>query len=542
MLSEILFVLLVLVVAALMAVDLIRTRGESSHGHADRQVYGADRLIAAPLRSSGASVFSPEPARSVATAPASAAVPPAVAIPATAAGLSARQDEATRAFDQTYDQTFRETSRSAASDGDRDRFNIFVNLSHRSQSLVDRQLRLIEDLEHGERDARRLTSLSKLNRIAVRIYRNSQNLLILAGHQQSPQWNQPVTLVQLVRAALAEVEDYERVSSDIQADVAVRGPAVNDLVHLLVELIENATSFSAAEMPVHIKAQILTTGGALVDITDRGIGMAANEMAYANQQLDNPPAADIDVPKWMGLLVVSRLAARHGIRVRLNQAELGGLIALVWLPDEILTHQGAAADPGPFAEQRAAAAKSAAFAPARVNMPDASAARPDPAWSARGSRATVQAASAATVRLAGPGRPDAPSGDVGVVVPHAESHSRTRGLPIFDEVESRWSRGGHEASGPAGRATASGPATTPGPAAAGPATGGPAGDGPAAGGLPRRPSAATQAQRTVPSSPPGAPSRPGTTGRDGSTAFQRGAGQSRTAPADEGNTGGSDES
>ena len=376
MISEILFVVLVLVVAALMAVDLIRTRGESSHGHAERQAHGADRLIAAPLRSSGASMFSPEPARSVATAPASAAVPPAAAIPAPAAGPSARQDEATRAFDQTD----RETSRSAASDGDRDRFNIFVNLSHRSQSLVDRQLRLIEDLEHGERDAHRLTSLSKLNRIAVRIYRNSQNLLILAGHQPSPRWNQPVTLAQLVRAALAEVEDYERVSSDIQADVAVRGPAVNDLVHLLVELIENATSFSAAEMPVHIKGQILTTGGALVDITDRGIGMAANEMAYANQQLDNPPGADIDVPKWMGLLVVSRLAARHGIRVRLNQAELGGLIALVWLPDEILTHHGAAADPSPLVEQRAAAANSMAFAPARVNMPDASAARPDPAW------------------------------------------------------------------------------------------------------------------------------------------------------------------
>ena len=403
MLSEILFVLLVLVVAALMAVDLIRSRGESSHGHAERQAHSADRLIAAPLRNSGASMFSPEPARSVATAPASAAaaVPPAAAIPAPAAFPSARQDEATRAFDQTY----RETSRSAASDGDRDRFNIFVNLSHRSQSLVDRQLRLIENLEHGERDAHRLTSLSKLNRIAVRIYRNSQNLLILAGHQPSPQWNQPVTLAQLVRAALAEVEDYERVSSDIQADVAVRGPAVNDLVHLLVELIENATSFSAAEMPVHIKGQILTTGGALVDITDRGIGMAANEMAYANQQLDNPPGADIDVPKWMGLLVVSRLAARHGIRVRLNQAELGGLVALVWLPDEILTHHGAAADPSPLAEQRAAAANSVAFAPARVNMPDASAARPDPAWSARGSRATIQAASAATVRLAGPDGP-----------------------------------------------------------------------------------------------------------------------------------------
>lgn len=522
MLSEILFVLLVLVVAALMAVDLIRTRGETSHGHAERQAYGADRLIAAPSRSSGASVFSPEPARSVATAPASAAVAPLAAIPAPAAGLSGRQAEAARAFDQMA----RETSRSAASDGDRDRFNtIFVNLSHRSQSMVERQLRLIEDLEHGERDAHRLTSLSKLNRIAVRIYRNSQNLLILAGQQPSPRWNQPVTLAQLVKAAMAEVEDYERVSSDIQADVAVRGPAVNDLVHLLVELIENATSFSAAEMPVHIEGQILTSGGALVDITDRGIGMAANEMAYANQQLDNPPAADIDVPKWMGLLVVSRLAARHGIRVRLNQAELGGLTALVWLPDEILTHQGAAADPSPFAEQRAAAANSAAFAPARVNMPDASAARPDPAWSARGSRATIQAASAAAVRLAGPGRADAPSGDVGVVVPHAESHSRTRGLPIFDEVESRWSRGGREAPGPAGRATASGPATTPGPAA-----GGPGGDGPAAGGLPRRPSAATQAQRAVPSPPPGAAARPSTTGGDGRTGFQRGAGQGWTAP------------
>ena len=108
-------------------------------------------------------------------------------------------------------------------------------------------------------------------------------------------------------------------------------------------------------MPVHIKGHILTSGGALVDITDRGIGMTAKEMAYANQQLDNPPAADIDVPKWMGLLVVARLAARHGIRVRLNQAELGGLTALVWLPDEILTHYSAAADPGRAAEQRGAA-------------------------------------------------------------------------------------------------------------------------------------------------------------------------------------------
>ncbi|MGH3151893.1 MAG: sensor histidine kinase, partial [Streptosporangiaceae bacterium] len=302
-------------------------------------------MVAAPSRAPLGSAFSPEPVRGMAvltmpaavTAPAPATAP--AAAPPLAPGLPPRHAEPPGVFDHPH----RETPRPAAGDGER--FNTtFVSLSHRSQSLVERQIRLIEDLERGEQDPQRLTSLSRLNRIAVRIYRNSQNLLILAGHQPSPVWSQPVRLAPLVKAALAEVEDYERVSSDVQADVAVRGPAVNDLVHLLVELIENATSFSAAEMPVFIKGQILATGGALLDVTDRGIGMTAKEMAYANQQLDNPPAGNIDVPKWMGLLVVGRLAARHGIRVRLNQPEYGGLTALVWLPDEILTP--AAADPG----------------------------------------------------------------------------------------------------------------------------------------------------------------------------------------------------
>jgi hypothetical protein len=517
MLTEILFLLLVLAVAALMVVDLVRTRNESAHGHADRPTHGAERAIAVPV-GAGARMFSPEPARSM------PAVPAPVVAPSprqTAAGPPPRETAAPRAFDQVP----REASRPAAGEAElRDKFNtVFVNLSHRNQSLVERQLRLIEDLEHGEQDRHRLTSLSKLNRIAMRMHRNSQNLLILAGNQASPGWNQPVTLAHLVEAAVAEVEEYQRVSFEVQPDIAVRGPAVNDLVHLLIELIENATSFSAVEMLVEIKGHILTSGGALVEITDRGIGMAAKDMAYANQQLDNPPATDIDVPKWMGLLVVARLAVRHGIRVRLNQAELGGLTALVWLPDEILTHHSAAPDPGLLAEQRAAAANSVAFAPARVNIPDAPAARPDPAWSARGSQATIQAAPAAAVRLSGPARPDAPSGDVGVVVPQAENHARTRGLPIFDEVESRWSRGGREASGPA---TASGP---------------PAGDGSAAGGLPRRPSAATQTQRTVPSPPSGAPSHPGTTGRDGWTGFQRGAAQGWGPPAEEANPSGPDE-
>ncbi|HJX99992.1 MAG TPA: hypothetical protein VJ351_04180, partial [Streptosporangiaceae bacterium] len=195
----------------------------------------------------------------------------------------------------------------------------------------------------------------------------------------------------------------------------------------------------------------------------------------------------------------------------------------VWLPDEILTHYSAAADSShPAAAPRAATVRSPAFVPARV---DQSTSQPGPAWSARGPQATVQAERAAA-RLSDAGRPDASGGDLGVVVPQAESQVTMRRLPIFDEVESRWSQSTREASGPVGLAAAAGP---------------PAGGLPT-GGLPRRPLAGTQASRTVQGLPLGAPNRPGTTGRDGSTAFQRGAGQSRTAPPDEGNPGGSDES
>jgi hypothetical protein len=350
------------------------------------------------------------------------------------------------------------------------------------------------------------------------MHRNSQNLLVVAGQQSSPGWNQPVTLAHLVDAALAEVEDYERVSAEVQPDIAVRGPAVNDLVHLLVELIENATSFSAAEMPVHIKGHFLTSGGALVEITDRGIGMTAKEMAYANQQLDNPPAADVDVPKWMGLLVVARLAARHGIRIRLNQAELGGLTALVWLPDEILTHYSTAADPGRSAEQRGAAVGAAAYVSARMGTPDALVTRPDPAWSARsGPQATVPAEAAATARLSASRRTDVPDGDLGVVVPPADSPVRTRGLPIFDEVESRWSRGGREAPGSVGPTVAPGSVGTAAPGSVGVT----AAPGPAASGLPRRPPPASAGPHPVPGTPPSTPNRSDLSSRKGSAAPDR---------------------
>jgi hypothetical protein len=534
MLAGILFLTLIVVVGVLITVDVARTTTEASTGPSDRHVHDAERPGTAARSGAGAHAFAREPAVREKPVPVAALGTRADADPFEA-GSFERPDQATRGFDQ-----MRRDVPSASSDAQRGKFNaMFVNLSRRSQALVERQLRLIESLEHGEQDQHRLASLSRLNRVAMRIHRNSQNLLVLAGQEPATGWNQPVTLAHLVEAAVAEIEEYERVSFEVQPDIAVRGPAVNDAVHLLVELIDNATAFSAADMPVYVKGHVLTSGGALIDITDRGIGMAAKEMAYANQQLDNPPPPDIDIPKWMGLLVVARLAARHGIRVRLNQAESGGLTALVWLPDEILTHYGAGADPGyAAAGQRAAVANSGAFAAARMTTtPDARAARPDPAWSARSSQAMVHAEPTAAVRV-GAGPPDAPNGDVGVVLPQAEGQTRARRLPIFDEVESRWSRGGHEASGPAGPATTSSPVTAPGPVT----TSSPATGSPTAGALPRRPPAATQAQqRTVPGLPAGASSRPGTTGRDSWAGFQRGPAQDWAQPAEEANPGAPDQ-
>ena len=355
-------------------------------------------------------------------------------------GSSDEIGEIGRAFDQMYGETLRLAANEAALRGNLNA--MFVNLSHRSQSVMERQIRLIENLKQGEQDAERLANLAKVDHIATRMHRNSQNLLVLAGHRPSASWNQPVALVNVIRAAVSEIEEYERVSLNAQPDIAVCGPAVNDVVHLLAELAENATSFSAADMPVDISGHVLTRGGVLVDITDRGVGMGAKEMEHANWRLENPPVADINVSKWMGLFVVGRLAARHGIRVRLNPAEFGGLTALVWLPDEVIIHQGPAASPrfGGFGSarsrpgsyetamdsDRAAAgqrltARPTDFPPPREDvalgrrprMSDADQG-PGPTWSGNGPRPVSQAEPPLAVTPSGAG----PSDDTGEYASH----------------------------------------------------------------------------------------------------------------------------
>ena len=251
--------------------------------------------------------------------------------------------EVARAFDQVHREALRLAANEAALRGNVNA--MFVNLSRRSQSLVERQIRLIDDLEQGEQDPDRLSSLFQMDHLATRMRRNSENLLVLAGHDASRRWNQPVALVDVLRAAVSEIEQYERVTLNVQPGIAVRGHAVNDVVHLLAELAENATSFSSAETPVAVAGHLLSSGGVLLDITDQGVGMGAEEMAHANWRLDNPPVVDVAVSRRMGLFVVARLAARHGIRVRLRPAGAGGLTALVWLPDEVISHTGGGSAP-----------------------------------------------------------------------------------------------------------------------------------------------------------------------------------------------------
>ena len=249
--------------------------------------------------------------------------------------------EVARAFDQVHREAVRLAANEAALRGNINA--MFVNLSRRSQSLVERQIRLIDDLEQGEQDAERLGNLFRMDHLATRMRRNSENLLVLAGHDLSRRWTEPVALVDVLRAAVSEIEHYERVRPTIQPGIAVRGQAVSDVVHLLSELVENATAFSPADTQVEVSGYVLGSGGALLDITDHGVGMPAEDMAQANFRLDNPPVVDVAVSRRMGLFVVARLAARHGIRVRLRPGSPGGLSALVWLPDEVITREASAA-------------------------------------------------------------------------------------------------------------------------------------------------------------------------------------------------------
>jgi hypothetical protein len=214
---------------------------------------------------------------------------------------------------------------------------MFVNLSRRSQSLLLRLVRQIDSLEQNEDDPGRLASLFTMDHLVTRMRRHSENLLVFAGHEPARKQAEPVALPDLVRAAVSEILEFGRVAVNVQPEISVAGQSVSDIVHLLAEILENATMFSAKHTMVQVTGKALPSGGVLINVIDGGLGLPADRLADLNERLDNPPTADVSVSRHMGLFVVSHLAARHGVRVRLRQGERRGLTALVWIPEQLLT-------------------------------------------------------------------------------------------------------------------------------------------------------------------------------------------------------------
>ncbi|MCF7552820.1 nitrate- and nitrite sensing domain-containing protein [Pseudonocardia sp. WMMC193] len=227
-----------------------------------------------------------------------------------------------RAFDAVHGQAIRLAADQAALQSNVS--NMFVNLSRRSQALVERQLQLIEQLESNEQDPDQLSNLFQLDHLATRMRRNSENLLVLAGTDLTKRNVAPVPVVDVLRAAVSEIEQYQRVVVQPPPVATVAGRAASDLVHLLAELLDNATNFSPPDSQVVMSTTRANDGSLFVEIADRGVGMADHELSEANQRLSQPAAVDVSASRRMGLFVVGRLANRHGLGVRLGGGVSGG--------------------------------------------------------------------------------------------------------------------------------------------------------------------------------------------------------------------------
>ncbi len=211
---------------------------------------------------------------------------------------------------------------------------VFLNIAHRSQVTVHRQLALLDKAERQEEDPDQLELLFRLDHLATRARRHAENLIILGGEQPGRRWRKPVPLLELVRAAVAESLDYTRIHTGRVAGVRIVGNAVADLIHLLAELMDNATAFSPPESRVDVTATVVGRGVA-VEIIDQGLGMTETELAERNRLLAEPPdfgVAALSDDTRLGLFVVATLAARHGISVRLAESIYGGVQAVVLLP------------------------------------------------------------------------------------------------------------------------------------------------------------------------------------------------------------------
>ncbi|MER6786927.1 nitrate- and nitrite sensing domain-containing protein [Streptomyces sp. NPDC000658] len=265
-------------------------------------------------------------------------------------------------------------SSAAQLDGLRDSISgTFVNLALRTLGLVERQLAVIEGLEEREQDPDRLATLFKLDHFATVMRRHSENLLVLAGTEHVQQHAGPIPLVDVVRAAVSEIERYERVRiSALPPHAHVAGFAADDLSHLLAELMENATSFSPPDLPVEVSGWLLENGEVMLSVQDEGIGIPDDRLGRLNARLaefdpETPYDQEGEEGLGLGLYVVARLAHRHGVRVRLREQKQGGVAAVVVLPTQLLAAAPAAAVPSSAPSAAAAPAFSLPGADAEAN-------------------------------------------------------------------------------------------------------------------------------------------------------------------------------
>jgi signal transduction histidine kinase len=336
---------------------------------------------------------------------------------------------------------------------------VFVSLGRRNQSLLQRQLRLIDALEQKAPSPAALADLFTLDHLTTRMRRHAESLTILSGAAPGRTWTEPVPIIDIIRAAVAEVEDYKRVTVFTMAEDAVTGPAVADMIHLLAELVENATLFSPSTSRVEVRAERVANGFA-IEIDDRGLGIAPDQLAEINQQLAKPPDFDLANADRLGLFVAGRLAARHNVRVSLRPSPFGGTTAIVLLPGSIVVMP---ADPAQLPDQGAFGAPAQldlrpaealalttgqltaerpppAAAPAPAAPPETTARASQPAAGTyRGlPRRTRQASLSPHLRATQPGRPE-PAADQSAAQASAREPEQARDLAA--SLQSGWLRG-----------------------------------------------------------------------------------------------------
>ena len=220
--------------------------------------------------------------------------------------------------------------------------DMFRNLARRNQSLLQRQLTTLDSMERKATDPDVLEDLFKMDHLTTRMRRHAEGLIILSGSPPGRSWSSPVRLIDVMRGAIAEVEDYARVTVATQSRAAVAGSAVTDVIHLLAELIENATTLSPPFTQVRVSGETVANGFA-IEIEDRGLGMTPARMAELNERLSNPPDINPANTEQLGLFVVGQLARRHGISVTLRQSPYGGTTAVALIPQRLIVEEGPAA-------------------------------------------------------------------------------------------------------------------------------------------------------------------------------------------------------